>query len=210
MKYHLNWFFEALFPPKCLVCKKEGDYLCQTHYKFEKAPLNAATFQFLDDVFASTKYFSIPTETIITNFKYKGIKDLSDIMATEILKNIPEKFLKNTVLIPIPLHWTRKFWRGFNQAEMLVNSLKQKNPKFKILKNLKRKKRTAQQAKLGKERRVKNMKSAFLWTGETIPSNVILVDDVVASGTTLESAAKTLKQVGVDKVYGLVFARGGK
>ncbi len=208
--HYLNWFLKALFPPKCLICKKEGNYLCPRHHKFKPAPLNAVTFKFLDNIFASTRYFSDSSEKIITNFKFRGIKDLSNIMAQEMIKDIPKDFLENAALIPIPLHWTRKFWRGFNQAELLVQSLKKIKPDLKTSKNLYRKKKTKQQAKLKKDKRLKNLESAFIWKGKTIPKKVILVDDVVASGTTLDSAAKTLKQIGVKEVYGFVFARGGK
>ncbi len=208
--YYLNWFLKALFPPKCLICRKEGKYLCNRHHKFERAPLNVVKFKFLDDIFASTRYFSDSSEKIITNFKFRGVKDLSSMIAQEMMVNIPKEFLKNTVFIPIPLHWTRKFWRGFNQAELLVQSLKIIKPDLKISKNLYRKKKTKQQAKLKKDKRIKNLEAAFVWKGKNIPKKVVLVDDVVASGTTLDSAAKTLKQIGVKKVYGLVFARGGK
>lgn len=209
IKLYNAWFWAALFPPKCLICRKEGLYLCLKHQKIEKASKSAVNFEYVDDIYARARYFSVPVEKLIEYFKFKGLTDLSDIMAVEILKNMPDDFLDNAVLVPIPLHWTRRFWRGFNQAEVLAQALLRQKNTLKIFDNLKRKKRTRQQARLQKDGRIKNLESAFGWEGEIVPKKVIVVDDVVASGATLDSAAKTLKLAGVETVLVLVFARGG-
>ncbi len=71
---------------------------------------------------------------------------------------------------------------------------------------MKKIKNTQQQAKLNRELRSKNIQSAFAWKGKNIPENVILVDDVMTSGSTLQSIAKILKQAGAQNIQAVVFA----
>lgn len=209
LKHYANWFWHALFPPKCIICKKEGRDLCVQHCKFEVAPKNAVDFQYLDKIFAATRYKQKTTEQVVEYFKFKGFKHLADIMAIEIDQSCPKGFMNNAVLVPVPLHWTRHFWRGFNQAQALTQSICKLNSGLKTSIQLKRVKRTKQQARLGKSDRLKNLKNAFVWKDKIIPKSVILIDDVVASGSTLEAAAQSLKAIGVEEVKAIVFARGG-
>jgi predicted amidophosphoribosyltransferase len=101
-------------------------------------------------------------------------------------------------------------WRGFNQSEILALAIQKRIPVLSISFGLKRKQKTQQQAKLKRSERLKNLTAAFSWEGEEIPPKILLVDDVVASGSTLDSAARMLKERGAKNVSGVVFARGGK
>ena len=84
------------------------------------------------------------------------------------------------------------------------------NKNLKINTGLRRIKNTRQQARLDKKSRLKNLKQAFVWRGKMAPPEAVcLVDDVVATGATLEEAARVLKKAGCKKVFALVFARGG-
>ncbi len=204
-----SWFFRALFPPKCLICRKEGFLLCPNHKTLPIAPKSEAVFHHLDAIFAATKYKDKTVHKVIEYFKFKGFKDLASVMAEPIVEKWPDNFPPEGVLIPIPLHWTRQFWRGFNQSHLLAKSIVKRKKTLTILDNLKRSKKTHQQAKLKKHERIHNLDSAFVWRGSTIPETVILVDDVVTSGTTLDMAAKVLKQAGAKKVIAVTFARGG-
>ena len=127
------------------------------------------------------------------------------------IKNISPNSLQKAIFVPIPLHWTRLLWRGFNQSNVLVLALQKQYPPLQICYDLKRVKRTNQQARLSKKHRAQNLEKAFRWKSSKFPSQkIILIDDVVASGKTLDEAAKTLKKLGAIKVVGIVFARGGK
>ncbi|MCF7917698.1 hypothetical protein K9L27_01680 [Candidatus Gracilibacteria bacterium] len=256
-----SWFLDALFPPKCIICKQEGAWLCPQHRKFSPAPPNEASFEYLENIHAAVKYYDPTTEKLVELFKFRGFTQLADIMAEEIILRVGKDFFMNSILVPIPLHWTRKFWRGFNQADLIAQALQKRIPEAQIQHLLKRHKRTFQQAKLSREARLQNIRDAFSFSspfgksegksalggqGDLNPSNspfqgernknlplfesersspqsrgpspsllkregrYILIDDVVASGATLNAAAKVLKQCGVSRVDAVVFARGGK
>ncbi len=212
LKKAWEWFLEAMFPPKCLICRKEGQFLCTKHHKFQPAPPSRVRFQYLDEIFATVAYDDLVCKKLVEFYKFRGISDLAEIMATAIVHQ-HQNILKNSILVPIPLHWTRKIWRSFNQSEILAKKIAEKLPSVKSREILKRIKKTRQQARLSKKERERNTDNAF-----AVHSNlnnlknkpIILVDDVVASGATLEAAAKTLKLAGFKNVKAVVFARGGK
>ncbi len=204
-------FLCMFFPAKCIVCRKEGAYLCAKHKDFPPSPRNEAVFHFVDHIHATTAYHVFSVKKIVEFFKFRGFRSIGTLMAKEMMKDVPKSFWHGAVLVPIPLHWTRKFWRGFNQSEILAQELVKLIPSLTISSGLKRIKYTRQQAKLSKTEREKNMKEVFAWDDSiSVPTRVILVDDVVASGSTLDSAGKVLKAAGVKIVDAVVFARGGK
>ena len=205
-----EWFLNALFPPQCLICRKEGDYLCQKHNDFPYSPSNEVRFKYLDRVIASTAYYHPVAQKTVEYFKFRGFRGVAKIMALKMVQSVSKDFFKDALMVPVPLHWTRHFWRGFNQSEVLAQEIQKDIPTLEISKLLKRNKRTFQQAQLGKSERQKNLANAFAWRGkEAISKRIILIDDVVASGATLDSAAEILKKQGAKEVYALVFARGG-
>ena len=206
-----HWFLDALFPERCLLCGREGSFLCREHQHFPPAPGNQAFFDDLDRIFARTAYATPANEKIVEVFKFKGIRGLGKYMARAMIEAVPPDFFSEVVLIPIPLHWTRKIWRGFNQSEILAREISKLIPNVQISSGLRRIKRTHQQALLSKEERLRNMRGAFAWINhEPVPQKVLIIDDVVASGSTLDSAAAVLKDAGAQFVSALVFARGGK
>lgn len=217
-----NWFLEAMFPAKCLVCRREGRFLCAKHHKFKPAPPSRAFFQYIDEIFAAVAYDDLVCQKLIEYFKFRGISDIAEIMSQEIVYR-NKKFLENSILVPIPLHWTRKLWRGFNQSEILAKKIAEQIPTVQVINLLKRIEKTEQQARLSKSERVKNTENAFVFESSNLTNScqkqssnsiknkqIILIDDVVASGSTLDAAAKVLKFAGFKKVKAVVFARGGK
>lgn len=209
IKNYGDFFLDALFPPRCLLCKKEGNFLCPAHQDFKNAPSNKASFQYLDEIQAGFAYRDQKVEKLIYAFKYNGLKKASFLMAQKLAPQIPKTFWENSLVVPIPLHWSRKIWRGYNQSFLLAQSL-QKHFSFPVSQDLKRIKKTKSQARLSQKERLQNLHNSFIWKGENLKGkNIILLDDVVATGTTLDQAACALKKSGAQKVKALVFARGG-
>jgi ComF family protein len=111
------------------------------------------------------------------------------------------------VLCPVPLHWSREFYRGFNQAEQLATILSNAT-NIPVVHCLKRVRSTPFQArKKGAERR-QAMHDMFRCILPSVPSQVILIDDILTTGATMDACAKVLKDHGTVWVGGLVLAKG--
>lgn len=113
--------------------------------------------------------------------------------------------------VPVPLHWTRRFVRGYNQSLILARQLK--HPTAKINTELVRIRRTKSQASMATAReRARNVEGAFAvrWGHKLGGARVCLVDDIKTTGATLNECAKTLKQADVSKVFALVLGLAGQ
>jgi competence protein ComFC len=113
-------------------------------------------------------------------------------------------------LVPVPLHWTRRLTRGYNQAHLIANVID--HPAARISTDIVRIKRTKPQPELTPSQRAKNVKGAFaIRRGHPFTSRTIcLVDDVKTTGATLNECAMTLKEAGAKKVYALVISVAGQ
>jgi len=113
-------------------------------------------------------------------------------------------------VVPVPLHWRRRFQRGFNQSSLIAKNLKLGEAKFNtdVVKIC----HTKDQVGLTFAARKKNLQGAFaVRKGHSFKSkNVCLIDDVKTTGATLDECAKVLKEAGADKVFAFVLAVAGQ
>ena len=113
--------------------------------------------------------------------------------------------------VPVPLHWTRRLIRGYNQSLVLVKKLN--HPTAKINTDLVRIRHTKSQVGMPTPAaRTKNVAGAFaVRRGHNFAGRKIcLVDDIKTTGATLNECAKTLKEAGASKVFALVLAVAGQ
>jgi competence protein ComFC len=113
--------------------------------------------------------------------------------------------------VPVPLHWTRRLFRGYNQSLILAKKLE--HPKKKINTELVRIRRTKLQPVMtSAAARAKNVAGAFaVRKGHRFAGrSVCLVDDIKTSGATMNECAKTLKEAGASKVFALVLSVAGQ
>ena len=110
--------------------------------------------------------------------------------------------------MPIPLHPRRLEKRGYNQAGVLAEALGKKLGIPEDEKNLKRRKNTKPQKELNHRERQKNMKNAFIVRKKLKEENILLVDDIYTTGSTIEEAAKELKKAGAQNIFFLTIAIG--
>jgi len=172
---------------------------------------------FLDNLLVSAKYKKRGLSKVIHVYKYNFISDLSVPLGKIILK----AFVKNDIplpdlIIPVPLHPRRLRWRGFNQAELLADFISLNltvGLEIPVEKNiLQRKKYTQPQMKIKSyKERIFNMQGAFCLKkearGKVKNQNILLIDDVSTTGSTLLACAKILKSFGAKKVFGAIIAR---
>lgn len=197
----------------CLVCRRgSGDSLthpyCRGRYR-------------IDGCFSAIPY-NKTAKKLIYNFKYKPFlsslnKFMGDLLYEALSQNESfNRVLKsshNWLFVPIPLHSSKLRVRGYNQAEILAKELEKK---FNIenFELLKRMRDTKSQYGLKLPERKKNIKGAFdinskfkVQNSKLKGMSIILVDDIVTTGSTLLEAANILKRNGVKKVYAITLAR---
>jgi ComF family protein len=114
-------------------------------------------------------------------------------------------------LVPVPLHWRRRWARRFNQSAVLAAAISAASGVPIAANALKRVKFTAQQVGLSRSERATNVQGAFRvppeGKAEVAGRRLVLVDDVLTSGATVEGCAKALLRAGATNVDVLVFAR---
>ncbi|MFZ4631751.1 MAG: ComF family protein [Patescibacteria group bacterium] len=228
-----EFILDLIFPIECLNCHQEGGYFCDNCFKklnFNKdSDLKRLSFNLktpsLDKIFIAGDYEDKNLKNLIIKYKYNFLSPLGKILGkfliifwkmqeTEV-ETLNFKILKPNkkyLVIPIPLSKKRLKWRGFNQAEIIAREFSNYfNHELSL--NLKRIKNQKPQAELSESERLNNLKSAFSWESENNgPAledyTIILIDDVITTGATLNEAAETLKKSGASEVYALVIAKG--
>ena len=109
-------------------------------------------------------------------------------------------------LLPVPLHWRRHGWRGFNQATELCKPLARRL-ELPIIGGVARRRATQSQSALAAERRQSNLRGAFIVRKDLAGQNVVLVDDVITTGATVRELAATLLDSGAASVSVVAVAR---
>lgn len=147
---------------------------------------------------------------LIHQIKYHGRWTLAEFVADRLYEQEAVRLLlsPDKVIVSIPLHPWRQFSRGFNQAEVIARRLAGKS-KANFARPLVRLKNTETQTHLhDKRKRFDNLRDAFglLRPGKITGKHVVLVDDVMTTGATLESAARCLKDAEPASISAVVAA----
>ena len=163
----------------------------------------------LDSLHAARRYDDSDTvRTLIRRYKYGRERRLVSSLAG-LLQEVwcTSGFPRDAVLVPVPLHWTRHFSRGFNQSDLLARALSS-IVGHTVMPLLRRTRPTGHQAwRSGAERRAA-MRTVFRCTSRNVPTHVVLVDDVATTCATLDACARELKHAGVHRVDAIVVALG--
>ena len=115
------------------------------------------------------------------------------------------------LLLPVPLHWRRLLWRGFNQAALLGLAIRNREPQLASvpLRNriLQRRRATPAQASLNARQRGANLQTAFRVGADVRGLRVAVIDDVMTTGATADAIARSLKAAGAADVQFWCLAR---
>lgn len=148
------------------------------------------------------------SKKLILPFKHADQVLLTPLIARLMLQQ--KDFIKtHDLIIPVPLHWKRLIKRRYNQSTLLAREISRKThiPYDPCL--LKRRRATVPQGHLSQKERHRNVQNAFCVrnTKKLIGKRILLIDDVMTSGATVENCTKTLLACGVASVDILTFAK---
>jgi ComF family protein len=143
---------------------------------------------------------------LILGLKHGGRKDGVGVYANWMIEAAP--FAREAdVIVPIPLHWTRLFSRGYNQAAWLARAIATKLEKPYAPLTLLRKRATPSQNGLSFVGRARNVEGAFRTGADVAGKHILLVDDVYTTGATFNACTKALLRAGASVVDGVAMAR---
>ncbi len=157
--------------------------------------------------------YVLPLDRLITEMKFQGKLPIADALGLQMGKLLQATLQTEGLAItgvPIPLSNKRLRERGFNQAHRIANAMKQHSELLTLrpFQLIRTKQKTAQSS-LGREARLENLSQTYEVVGIP-PMRVLLIDDVMTTGATLNSCAAALKTAGTREVWAIVAARTPK
>ena len=223
---------EQFFPCSCFICGNEfpeiNQYICKNcaeKLNFISPPLCESCGGEIDNVLKicskclpeekanwknAISIFKMQglSEQLIYRYKYRGATYLARIYSEFAYNALYKSSIDIDYIMAVPLHWFKYIIRGYNQSTLIAELISKKIG-IPLLKNIKRKTYTKSQTKLsGKQRRI-NIKNNFVVKKLDIikNKNILLVDDVFTTGSTMRDVAQTLNEAGVKSVNILTIAR---
>lgn len=192
-----------LFKGEELICTFCRYHLPQTNYHLEKDNPLSKHFWGKVEVFSAAAYYYFrkgeKVQEMIHKLKYKGRKEIGErigeLYGYELLKS--EWFNTINYIIPVPLHPSRERKRGYNQSEMFANGLAKSMKKVSLPYALKRETASSTQTRKSRYSRWENVNSIFAHaTGVDLQhKHILLVDDVITTGSTLEACVQALSKI---------------
>jgi len=234
----MNWLADLIYPRQCFACgasaPQDFRYFCWDCWA-DIQPLEppfchrcgdpvsgavehqfvcyacSGTMPFYNFARSVSRYSGVVGDAL-RHLKYEQAiwlaPDLSKLLAATVRSEYSKE--RFDVVIPVPLHATRRRERGYNQSALLAQALATQLETIFIGKGLKRIRPTISQTNLTAGDRLSNVSGAFeIGKSKAIVGRkVLLVDDVMTTGATVNACAKTLKKSGAQSVHVITVARG--
>ncbi len=208
LKHFLRWLFPQ--PPNVerIENLSAGDFAAIAARPLEKPPAG---------ILSAFKYRDPLVRQALWLLKYRGnrrvAKLFAELLSDQFIETVSEEALyadfSNPIIIPIPLSHERMKERGWNQAEMLARELQKIQPAFELqIKTLKKIRHTAPQTSLSRAAREKNLKGCFVVAKPELIKNrnIILIDDVTTTGSTILEARRALLKSDARRVLAFTIA----
>jgi ComF family protein len=217
LKSLFNSVLDFVYPPLCLVCSRlldtGKDHVCSEcwesvpkvhpdlalYLETRRKLVETESVEELASLFVFEKEGAL--QKIVHSLKYSGVQTLGLEIGQRLGKNLIERSIQADALVPIPLHKRKLRERGYNQSELIARgcSLMMGIPVRTDL--VIRGKFTETQTKFSLEERKQNMEDAFLCRSSDVKGKVlILIDDVITTGSTIGSCAVVLKRAGAARI----------
>lgn len=201
------------FPPLCVHCHREGAWLCPEAAAMlaqEQPIVNPLRIRGVDRVIVRGSYDCLPLQGLVTKLKYNfwsGVHENFPDVLDPLVKQLPKH--RDVVIVPVPLHTRRQRERGFNQSVYVARQLSHLTG-YPMSPLLQRVRYTTPQAQLTEAKRKTNIIDAFVVQRNitSVPHSVILVDDVITTGSTVAECASVLRQHGVKNITAVALAKG--
>jgi ComF family protein len=206
--------WDVLFPPLCAICERALDpediLFCKTCGV--EAPVadlrDLHKLNHVDMVVAGYRFGGPDiVRGTVHALKYDGVRPLAAWMAKKLIPRMTTHCMEaDVVWTAVPLFWVRRLFRGFNQSQLLAVELARiaAHDSPQIL--LKRIRHTPTQTARTYRERARNVKNAFAAVpGISMPKNILLIDDVMTTGATMDECARVLKAAGAKWVGALAF-----
>lgn len=220
MKLLFSTLFDFFLPKTCAACEKKlfqnENIICPlclsslTYASEERLEMEYAG-KFFEKKIIENSFSTFVFEKekalqkIIHELKYKQRFQIGVFLGEVIGEKVKEKIDEWIIdlIIPVPLHPAKKAERGYNQSDYIAKGLSNKLNISYSTKIIKRKKYTTSQTKLHSDKREENVKDAFLIKKKDLikNKNILLVDDVITTGATINSCGKVLKENGAKQIY---------
>lgn len=230
----IRFVLDLLYParPKCDICGRVGaanpcdtcmaslDYLqgvtclhcgkqLNEHYSKSICPDCGVGDFYYDRAYSCFAYSGMGKE-LIHKFKYEGKIRLSKVIAGLMEERLRNEGLSIDAITPVPIHGNKLKARGFNQSYIIALELSERLKK-PVLDCLVRTKETKEQYNLDKTQRYLNIVDAFsvklLYNNDKY-KNILLIDDIYTTGSTVNECSRMLKEFGARNVYVLTAATG--
>lgn len=218
----LDTLISVIAPYDCLGCSAEGGLLCRACaallpdlpercYRCRKLSAGNLTCSScrktsrLYAVHVATEYEGM-AQQVIWRLKFTGARNAARCMSESMLPLV-DMTARGVCVVPVPTAATRVRQRGYDQATLLARELAKRRG-FSC-RNLLRRYGKTHQVGARRSQRLKQMHGAFRVSklGHATPKHVLLIDDVLTTGATLEAAAAALRTAGVQRVSALVYAQ---
>lgn len=165
----------------------------------------------LYDIARTACVYDDHSKQLVHRFKYRKHTVLASLLS-EWTGQAGEKWITDADLIcAVPLHWRRMAQRGYNQSAIMAQRIAEKYSRPYRPQLIKRLRYTPPQASLSRNERQKNVQGLFRidprFSEQINGARVVLVDDVITTGATIEACCKALKKAGVAHITVLAFAR---
>lgn len=199
----LDW----VYPERCELCLRIGRLAiceqCFLEFSLLENPVTTHVSGSSLDITAAVYSFDNRAAQAVKRFKYERATALAHPMSITLrdaLDRLPMP--EFDTIVPVPIHWSRQYIRGFNQSELLCEAF----PKATVDQHmLKRIRNTKPQVGLTKSQRLINLKGAFVASPGVVGKRILLLDDVTTSGGTGIACADALKSLGAEFVALLAF-----